>query len=129
RREPVAQQVLEQQLAEAAARLRRAQRLLEALQVVRAREDLLVRAAELTQAAVDLARGLRRALEAAIERRGHRLEAPVDVCVALGQLGAGLGAENGELGAEPAQEPGGADREGGEREQHENSDPHGTCKR
>ena len=129
RREPVAQQILEQQLAEAAARLRGAQRLLEALEVVRARQDLLVRAAELAQAALDLARGLRRALEAAVERRGHRLEAPVDLCVALGQLGAGLGPQNGQLRAEPAQEPGGADRESGEREQHEKSDPHGTYKR
>jgi hypothetical protein len=30
---------------------------------------------------------------------------------------------------EPPQEPGGAHRERGEREQHENSDPHGTYKR
>ena len=129
RRQPVAQQVLEQQLAEAAARLRWAQRLLEALEVVRARQNLLVRAAELAQAALDLARGLRRALEAPVERRGHRFEAPVDLCVALGELRAGLGPQNGQLGTEPAQEPGGADRESGEREQHENSDPHGTCKR
>ena len=103
---PVAKQVLEQQLAEAAARLRRPERLLEPLQVVRAREDLLVRAAELAQAALDLARGLRRALETAVERRGHRLEPAVDLGVALGELGAGLGAQDGQLGAEIAQEPG-----------------------
>ena len=129
RRQPVAQQVLEQQLAEAAARLGWAQRLLEALEVVRPRQNLLVRAAELAQAALDLAGALRRGLETAVEGRRHRFEAPVDFCVALCQLCTGVGPQNGQLGTEPAQEPGGADRESGEQEQHENSDPHGTCKR
>ena len=73
RRQPVTEQVLEQELAETAPRLRRAQRLLEALQIVCARQDLLVRAAELAQATLDLTRSLRRALEAPVERRGHRL--------------------------------------------------------
>ena len=47
---PVAQQVREQELAEAAARLRWPEGLLEPLEVVRAGEDLLVRASELARA-------------------------------------------------------------------------------
>src|SRR4029450_853332 len=113
----VAKQILEQELAKAAARLRRPQRVLEPLQVVRAREDLLVRAAELAQATLNLARGLRRALEAAVERRGHALEPPVDLGVALGELGAGLGTQDRQLGAEIAQEPCAAPREGSTHDQ------------
>ena len=129
RRKPVGQEVGEQELTEPAARLRRAQRMLEALEVVRARKDLLVRAAELAQLAVDVARGLRRALQAPVEGRGHRLEAPVDLRVPFRELGAGIGPKRRQLRAQAPDQPDRAEREAGEAEQDDESDPHRTAKR
>ena len=129
RRKPVGQEVGEQELTEAAARLRRPQRVLEPLEVVRASEDLLVRAAELAQLAVDVARRLRRALQAPVERRGHRLEPPVDLRVSFRELRAGIGPEPLQLSAQAADEPDRADGKAGESEQDDKSDPHRTAKR
>ena len=129
RRKPVGQEVGEQELAEPAARLRRPQRMLEALEVVRAREDLLVRAAELAELAVDVARRLRRAVQAPVERRGHRLETPVDLRVPFRELRAGIGPKRLQLRAQAADEPDRAEREAGESEQDDESDPHRTAKR
>ena len=94
----VAQEVLEQQLAETAARLRRAQRLLETGEILRALEHLRGGAVDLAEPLVDLGRRLLRALEAtvdlrvelaepAVERLTERLEPAVDGDVALARAG------------------------------------------
>ena len=128
-RKTVAKQVREQELAEAAARLRWPERLLEPLEVVRAGEDLLVRAPELPELVMDLARRLRGALEAPVERRGHRLEPPVDRRAPRVELRPGVRPQGAELGAQVAHEPDSAGGEPGEGEQDEDHDPHRTAER
>ena len=97
RRQPVAQQVLEQELAEASARLRRAERLLEAREVLRPLEHLRGGTVDLPEPLVDLGARLLRRLEPpvdldvelaepAVERLDHPGKPPVDVGGALGEL-------------------------------------------
>ncbi len=77
RGKPVAEQVLEQELAETAARLRRPEGLLEPRQVLGPLEHLRRRLVDLAQALVDLVRGLRRILEPAVDLRVELPEPPV----------------------------------------------------
>ena len=104
RGQPVAQQVLEQQLAEPATRLRRAQRLLEPRQILGALQHLSGRLIDLPELLVNLVRRLGCVLEpavdlrvelaeSAIHRLGDPFEAPVDRRRALGELGAPVGPE------------------------------------
>ena len=122
RRQPVAKEVLEQQLAEPASCLRRSQRLLEACQVLRALEHLCRRLVDLTQAFVDLDRRLRRVLEA-----------PVDLRVELGQAAIHGGADAlepavefgiplGKLGLERREETWDPDRAGGRETEQDEDD-------
>ena len=73
-RKPVAQQVLEQELAEPAAGLRRPQRLFEPSKVLRPLEHLRRRLVDLAEPLVDLVR-----------RLGGALESPVDLGVEPGE--------------------------------------------
>ena len=143
RGEDVREEVREQDLADAAARLRRAQQLLEALEILRALAHLRCRLVDLAEALVDLRRGLRHPgqapvdldvelaeaavdlrvelAEAPVHRLGHSGEPPVDVRVAARELLGVLSAQAVELGAQHADEPDGG---GGERrgEKHEEND-------
>jgi hypothetical protein len=107
RRQAVAEDILEQKLAEPAARLGRPKRLLEAGEILRALEHLRRRLVDLPQPLVDLDRRLRCALEAAVDLRVelsqsavHRLddavESAVDLRVPFRELCRRLGVERGE---------------------------------
>ena len=94
-REPVAQQVLEQELAEPPTRLRRPQSLLEPREILRPLEHLGRGLVHLPEPLVDLVRRLRGALESSVDFRvelretpvhclGHAEEVAVDLRVPLG---------------------------------------------
>ena len=122
-REPVAKQVLEEQLAEAAAGLRRPQRLLEPGEVLGALVHLRRRLRHLAEALVDLRRGLVAAGEAPVDGLGDVGEPAVDVGVALVELARRVVAERRELGRdEPREHEGG--RQDGEHDEDEESDDH-----
>src|SRR6266545_2316854 len=114
RRQTVAEQILEQELSEAASRLRRPQGLLEPCEVLGPLEHLRGRLVDLAEPLVDLVGCLRSALETAVDlgverrkapvhRLDHALEPAVDLGVPLGQLAARFRAEGAEL---PAKDPG-----------------------
>src|SRR4029450_3018992 len=121
RREAVAEKVAEEELAEAAASLRRPQGLLELLEVVGARQDLGIGLAQLAELEMDGARRLRRSLEAAVHGRGHRLQPAVDVGIAVGQLASRLGAQVTQLRTKDAQHAHAGHREAGREQDQENS--------
>ena len=121
---PVAEEVLQQELAETAARLRRPQSLLQPGQVLRALKHLRRRLVDLSEPLVDLEGRLRRALEspvdlrvelgeAAVHRLDHAVETAVDLRIPLGELGRRLRLERGE----EAREPHGARRREQQQEQ------------
>ena len=108
-RQPVAEEVLEQELAEAAACLRRPERLLQAREVLRALEHLGCRAVDLAEALVDrrarLLRGLEppvdllvEVAEPAVDGLRQLADPAVDVGRALRELVGRIGAPRGELG-------------------------------
>ena len=80
-REPVAQEVLEQELAEAAARLGRPQRLLELAEVLRALDHLRGRLRHLAEPVVDLRRRLCRRGEPRVQRLLQPLQAELELGV------------------------------------------------
>src|SRR6185312_3851652 len=90
RRQAVPEQVLEQELAETATRLRGAQGLLETREIFCALEHLRRRLVHLAEPLVDLVR-----------RLGHPDEMPIDLGVAVRQLGAPVGTELAEGPSEP----------------------------
>jgi hypothetical protein len=127
-REPVAKEVLEQQLAEAAARLGRPQDLLQLAELLRLRGHLHRRLTDLAELAVDGVRLFRRVFEPAVDlrvelaqppvhRRGDRLQAAVDLRVPHGEeLVQGPGGVRpvvGQAAAQPQPERGAA---GGEQD-------------
>src|SRR6185312_941235 len=112
RRQAVPEQVLEQELAETATRLRGAQGLLETREIFCALEHLRRRLVHLAEPLVDLVRRLRCVLEPAVDLRvelrepsvhrlGHPDEMPIDLGVAVRQLGAPVGTELAEGPSEP----------------------------
>ncbi len=136
RRQPVAKQVLEEELAEPAARLRRPQRLLEPREVLCPLEHLRGGLVDLAEALVDLVRRLGRALEAAIHLRielaetpVHRLrdalQAPVYLGVAIGELRAPVGPELTQDARQPRDRA--AERDG--EDQNQNGVCHRTDRR
>ena len=96
-REPVAEQVLEQELAEAAARLRRPERLLEPSELFRALDHLCGRLRHLAEALVDLGRRLAGRLEAAVDLRVELAEATVHRLDDRAQLAVDVGVPRLEL--------------------------------
>ncbi len=85
-REPVAQEVLEQQLAEAAAGLGRPQRLLELAELLRALDHLPGRLRHLAETVVDLGRRLRRGRQPRVQRLLEPLQAKLELRIACRQL-------------------------------------------
>ena len=85
-REPVAQEVLEQKLAEAAASLRRPQRLLELSELLRARDHLPGCLGHLAEPVVDLRCRLGRRREARVQRLLQSLQAELEFGVPRRQL-------------------------------------------
>ena len=134
RGQPVAEQVLEQQLAEAAARLRRPQRLLELGEVVRAREHLRRGAVELAELLDDLRRRLAGAALGGQQAAVDPLQALVDAAEApldlRDDLGGGLAARAPELGPQEAREPDEAsaqkERDGRDDEQRDHEPQNAT---
>ena len=124
RRQPVPQEVLEQQLAEAAAGLRRAQDLLESAQILRALVHLGHHRRDLAELFVDLRRGLAAARQAAVERLGDVGHPAVHLRGSLSQLARGFLAQRGELGSDDAGEPDSRRDEREEDESDEQSDDH-----
>jgi hypothetical protein len=136
---------MEHLLADAAARLRRAQELLEALEVLRALVHLRGRLVDLAEPLVDLRRRLRHPGQAAVDpqvelaqapvhlrvelaeapvhRLGHAGQPSVDVGVAARELVGVLVAQAGELGAQHADEPDGARGEAGGQEDEDDKGP------
>ena len=110
-RQAVAQEILEQQLAEAAAGLRRPQRLLEPAEILGAVDHLGRRLRDLAEPFVDLRRRLAGGFEAPVDLRVelaeaaiHRLDdgpqLAIDGVVPRLELGRSLGAKRAELAAE-----------------------------
>ena len=131
-REPVAQQVLEQELAESPAGLRRPQSLLQPREVLRSLEHLRGGFVDLAETLVDLVRRLRCALESAVDlgvelseppvhRLGHPDEVTVDLRVPLGKLRAPVGSQLSKNAGKPDQ----ATREEGSDEQDQQDVCHG----
>src|SRR5204863_4698665 len=101
RGQPVAEQVAEQELTEAAARLRRAEHLLELAELLRLLGERRRRPPDVAELLVDRVRLLRRVLEAAVDlvveraqppvhRLRDPLQAPLDVAVPLVEARLGL---------------------------------------
>ena len=130
-REPVAQQVLEQELTEAAARLGRPERLLEPAEILRALDHLRGRLGHFAEALVDLRRRLTGGGEAPVDRLGDAGQPAVDVGAALAQLTRRLLAEASsvrpqrrELLLHEPREQDEADREDGGEKADEEADDH-----
>ena len=134
-RQAVAQEVLEQQLAEAAARLRRPQRLLEPAEILGAVDHLGGRLRDLAEPLVDLRRRLPGGLEAPVDLRVELAEAAIhglddgpqlaiDVVVSRFELSRSLGAERAELAAEKPRQQHDSGRERGQDEDDEQRDDH-----
>jgi hypothetical protein len=131
------QQVLEQELAEAPAGLRRPQRLLELREVVGAREHLRRRPVELPELLDDLSGALAGALLACeeppvdpfqptVDGGGELPEPPVGFRAPLGELGGCVGPQDAELGPQRADEPDRAGGESGEKDD-EPDEQHGRA--
>src|SRR5207302_4092008 len=110
RRQPVAQEILEQELPEAAARLRRTEDLVELAELLRLLEELDGRLSDLTELLVDRVRLLGCGLEpsvdlrvevgeAAVGRLDQGLQPPVHIGVPLFELRAAVGTQRAELAA------------------------------
>ena len=122
RRQPVAEQVLEQKLAEAAARLGRPKSLLQPREILRPVEHLRRRLVHLAEALVDLVRGLGRVLqpavdlgvelaEPAVHGLGDPHEPPIDLGVPLRQLRAPVRPQVTQRPRQPGQSGGQPDAE------------------
>ena len=133
RRERVAQEVAEQDLADPTAGLRRAKRLLESSKVVRAREHLSGGAVELAEPLDEIGRGLARALLGREQTAVEPLEPPVDLRLELGEAPVDRLRDPAERArgdaavvAQPPIQPEGEPAAGGEHEQecqHESHEP------
>ena len=128
RGEPVSEEVLEQQLAEAAPRLGRPQGLLEPREILRAGDHRLCPLGHLAETLIDFRRRLRRRCEPAVDLRVEVREARAERLLHPLQPQLDLGVACRELAPQQARQENRRRAEGEEDETGERSDDHGAQK-